>query len=94
MALEIEQSGINPTDRSAFIHAAQAIYGRQCQEGPSRGSNGERDDNNSNVQIPNQLAISDTDILGEMSPGQMAGDAENTPPTHDNGPEPITTNSL
>jgi len=27
VALEIERSGIDPTDRSAFICAAQAIYG-------------------------------------------------------------------
>ncbi len=93
VALEIEQSGINPTDGSAFIQAAQVIYGRQRQEGSYRGSNNKGDDNDSNAQIPNQLAISDTDILGEMSPGQVAGDGADTPPTHDNRTESLTNHS-
>ncbi len=79
VALEIEQSGINPTDRSAFIRAAQAIYRQQRQEGPHQGSNSEGDDSDSISQIPADLVISDTDISREVPSGQMARDAANAP---------------
>ena len=75
VVLEIERSGIDPTDGSAFIWVAQVIYGQQRQEGPHGGSNGEGDDNDSDVQIPNHLASSDTDLSGEVSLGQVVGDA-------------------
>ncbi len=94
VALEIERSGIDPTDGSAFIRVAQAIYGRQRQEGPYRGGNGEGDDSDSDAQIPNNLAISDTDISGEMPPGQMARDGADTPPSHDDGAQPLTNHGL
>ncbi len=72
---------------------AQAIYGRQRQEGPHRGGDGEGDNNDSDVQIPNDLAISDTDVSGEVSPGQVVRNGANTPPTHDDGPQSLTNDS-
>src|SRR6266404_4949461 len=94
MAFEIERSGIDPTDGSAFIRVAQAIYRRQRQEGPHRGGDGERDNSDSDAQIPNDLAISDTDVSGEVPSGQMARDGANTPPSHDDGVQPLTNNGL
>jgi len=79
VALEIERSGIDPTDGSAFIRAAQAIYRRQRQEGPRQGGDGEGDNSDSDAQIPNDLAISDTDVSGEVPPGQMARMEERSP---------------
>ncbi len=94
VALEIERLGIDPTDGSAFIHAAQAIYGRQRQEGSYRGGDSEGDDNDSDAQIPNDLAILNTDVSGEMSPGQVAGDGANTPPTHDDRLQSLANDGL